>query len=138
MIQSDQATKRLASQLGKRFRQARKGRRLTLKVVAEKCATTPQTVQRLEAATMSLSADWIERLCHVLEIEPANIIQDTPHLLEMQNAMLRMREEAAVLRLRACQFIEKIDEFLAIDTNANLTKPNKEGSGASRPRKGHG
>lgn len=66
----------LASQVGARIRAIRKQRGMTLKQVAEKLGTTPQTVQRLEADTMTLSIDWLERICAALQVKPYELFQD--------------------------------------------------------------
>lgn len=60
----------LASQVGARIRVLRKQRGMTLKQLAEMIGTTQQTAQRLEVATMTLSVDWIERICAALQIKP--------------------------------------------------------------------
>jgi transcriptional regulator with XRE-family HTH domain len=57
-----------------RIREFRKLRGLTLKGLAEKISTTPQTVQRLETANMTVSTDWLEKIAHALNIEPADLI----------------------------------------------------------------
>jgi len=57
-----------------RIREFRKLRGLTLKELADKIATTPQTVQRLETANMTVSTDWLERIANALNIEPADLI----------------------------------------------------------------
>jgi len=56
----------------KRFRRARK---LTLQAVAELVGTTPQTVQRLESGGMTLSVDWVLKLCRVYETDPARLFE---------------------------------------------------------------
>ncbi len=57
-----------------RIREFRKLRGLTLKELAEKISTTPQTVQRLETANMTVSTDWLEKIANALNIEPADLI----------------------------------------------------------------
>lgn len=66
----------LASQVGARIRALRKQRGLTLKQLAEMIGTTPQTAQRLEADTITLSVDWIERICAALQIKPYELFAD--------------------------------------------------------------
>ena len=43
-----------------RIREFRKLRGMTLKELADKIKTTPQTVQRLETANMTVSMEWLE------------------------------------------------------------------------------
>ena len=57
-----------------RIREFRKLRGLTLKDLAERISTTPQTVQRLETANMTVSTDWLEKIAGALNIEPADLI----------------------------------------------------------------
>jgi len=57
-----------------RIREFRKLRGLTLKELAERISTTPQTVQRLETANMTVSTDWLEKIAGALNIEPADLI----------------------------------------------------------------
>ncbi len=57
-----------------RIREFRKLRGLTLKDLAERISTTPQTVQRLETANMTVSTDWLEKIAAALNIEPADLI----------------------------------------------------------------
>jgi DNA-binding Xre family transcriptional regulator len=47
---------------------------MTLKELADKINTTPQTVQRLETANMTVSTDWLEKIARALLIEPADLI----------------------------------------------------------------
>jgi transcriptional regulator with XRE-family HTH domain len=57
-----------------RIREFRKLRGMTLKELAEKIGTTPQTVQRLETANMTVSTDWLEKIARALLVEPADLI----------------------------------------------------------------
>ncbi len=57
-----------------RIREFRKLRGMTLKELADKIDTTPQTVQRLETANMTVSTDWLEKIARALLVEPADLI----------------------------------------------------------------
>lgn len=57
-----------------RIREFRKLRGMTLKELADKIHTTPQTVQRLETANMTVSTDWLEKIARALSVEPADLI----------------------------------------------------------------
>ncbi|MDX2265330.1 MAG: helix-turn-helix transcriptional regulator [Hyphomicrobiales bacterium] len=57
-----------------RIRELRKARDMTLKELADKIGTTPQTVQRLETANMTLSIAWLEKIAAALNVEPADLI----------------------------------------------------------------
>jgi transcriptional regulator with XRE-family HTH domain len=57
-----------------RIREFRKLRGMTLKELADKISTTPQTVQRLETANMTVSTDWLEKIARALLVEPADLL----------------------------------------------------------------
>lgn len=61
-----------------RIREFRKLRGLTLKELADMIGTTPQTVQRLETANMTVSTDWLDKLAKALQVEPADLIARSP------------------------------------------------------------
>jgi len=83
---------------------------MALDDIARLCETTPQTICRLEIATMTLSVDWIEKICIALDIEPYTIF---PHPGRDANAKLEdMRTEVEVMRLRSVDFIGRMEEFL--------------------------
>ncbi len=68
-----------------RIRELRKLRGLTLKQLAEQVGTTPQTIQRLETANMTVSTTWLERIASALRMEPAELLalsgaRDVPFL----------------------------------------------------------
>lgn len=71
----EKPTASLASQVGARIRMFRKHRGMTLKQLADAIGTTPQTVQRLEADTMTMSIHWIERFCTALQIKPYELFE---------------------------------------------------------------
>lgn len=57
-----------------RIRKLRKTRGWTLQQLADKIGTTPQTVQRLETANMTVSMDWLEKFANALGVAPADLI----------------------------------------------------------------
>jgi transcriptional regulator with XRE-family HTH domain len=57
-----------------RIREFRKMRAMTLKELAERIGTTPQTVQRLETDNMTVSTDWLEKIAQALQVEPADLL----------------------------------------------------------------
>jgi transcriptional regulator with XRE-family HTH domain len=59
-----------------RIRDLRKRRGLTLKELADRIGTTPQTVQRLETANMTVSTDWLERISDALGVRPVDLLED--------------------------------------------------------------
>jgi transcriptional regulator with XRE-family HTH domain len=57
-----------------RIREFRKARDMTLKELADRIGTTPQTVQRLETANMTVSTAWLAKIAAALSVEPADLI----------------------------------------------------------------
>jgi transcriptional regulator with XRE-family HTH domain len=57
-----------------RIREFRKARDMTLKQLADMIGTTPQTVQRLETGTMTVSMEWLEKIAEAFGIGPAYLI----------------------------------------------------------------
>ena len=57
-----------------RLRELRKQHGLTLQELARRVGTTPQTVQRLETANISVSVDWLERFARAFSVDPADLI----------------------------------------------------------------
>lgn len=57
-----------------RLRELRKQHGLTLQELARRVGTTPQTVQRLETASITVSVDWLERFARAFSIDPADLI----------------------------------------------------------------
>ncbi|MHA1523558.1 MAG: helix-turn-helix domain-containing protein [Alphaproteobacteria bacterium] len=57
------------------IRQIRKRRGMTLKELALRVGTTPQTVQRLETANMTVSTDWLERIAQALDVRPIDLLE---------------------------------------------------------------
>lgn len=88
----------LASQVGARIRVLRKQRGMTLRQLAEKLGTTPQSVQRLESDTMTLSIDWLERICAALQIQPYELFADGSIAKAIED---RMAAEARLYTLQS-------------------------------------
>jgi len=59
-----------------RIRHIRRLRGLTLKEVAERAGTTPQTISRLETSVMGLSTDWLARLAAALGVRQAELLDE--------------------------------------------------------------
>jgi len=59
-----------------RIRDLRRRRGLTLKELASRIGTTPQTVQRLETANMTVSTDWLDRISAALGVRPVDLLED--------------------------------------------------------------
>lgn len=57
------------------IRQIRKRRGMTLRELAARVGTTPQTIQRLETAHMTVSTDWLERIATALDVRPIDLLE---------------------------------------------------------------
>lgn len=57
-----------------RIRELRRLQGLTLKALAERLSTTPQTVHRLETGTVAVSTEWLRRFADVFGVTPADLI----------------------------------------------------------------
>lgn len=59
-----------------RIRELRKAKGWTLQQVADLVETTPQTVQRLETANMTVSTDWLDRFAQAFSVRAIDLIRD--------------------------------------------------------------
>ena len=59
-----------------RIRKLRKTRGWTLQQLADLIGTTPQTVQRLETANMTVSMDWLEKFAHAFNVSPVDLMEE--------------------------------------------------------------
>lgn len=59
-----------------RIRELRKRRSLTLQQLADLVGTTPQTVQRLETANMTVSMEWLSRFADAFGVRASDLIAD--------------------------------------------------------------
>ncbi len=59
-----------------RIRYFRNLRSWTLAQLAEIVGTTPQTIQRLEVDTMTVSTDWLEKIATAFDIPPIMLLSD--------------------------------------------------------------
>ncbi len=57
-----------------RIKEFRKLRGLTLQQLAHKINTSPQTVQRLETANMTVSTDWLEKIARALNVAIVDLL----------------------------------------------------------------
>lgn len=115
VIEEDQhARMSLPALVGSRLRALRKNRGLTLQDVAKRCGTTPQTIQRLETASMTLSLAHLERLCQAMDIEAFQLLNNSTaeRLLRVEAAIHAMRRGAEAMQFQATQLLEQIDETL--------------------------
>jgi transcriptional regulator with XRE-family HTH domain len=103
-----------AINVGERVREMRKLRGLTLLKLAELVGTTPQTIQRLETNNMGMTMKWAEKIAAAFGCDSAVLFERQDQILVMHTRMNVMRNEAEILKVRAQQFISRIDEFLNV------------------------
>ncbi|MGF7160468.1 transcriptional regulator with XRE-family HTH domain [Rhodoligotrophos appendicifer] len=60
-----------------RIRELRRLRGWTLRSLAERIDTTPQTVQRLETGDIAVTADWLSRFGSAFGVHPADLLGGT-------------------------------------------------------------
>ena len=60
-----------------RIRKLRKTRGWTLQQLADQIGTTPQTVQRLETANMTVSMDWLEKFANAFNVSPVDLMEES-------------------------------------------------------------
>lgn len=111
----------LAQRVGEQIRAHRKLQRLTLKDVAGRLGTSPQTVQRLEAATMTLSVDWIERISEALGLEDGTELFGAADSVLGKATARAIKAELELAALRGA-----VGKALAL---VNETVPDKTGAG---------
>lgn len=64
------------AEIAAKLRARRQDMRMTLKQVAERCNTTPQTIQRIEVGGMTLSTYWVDKIARALELDPRHLFSD--------------------------------------------------------------
>ncbi|MGI9482334.1 MAG: helix-turn-helix domain-containing protein [Hyphomicrobiales bacterium] len=97
-----------------RIRQLRRQRHWTLQALADRVGTTPQTVQRLETANMTVSTDWLERFAEAFGVHPADLIAGG---WNQEISMLGSFGKHGMLRLESAEFRE--EDTLALDIPAD-------------------
>lgn len=86
---------------------------MTLLQLAQRCGTTPQTIQRLETANMTMSLEWLEKLCSALDVHPMQFFadEDVP-AFQLERRVQDICLEAGVLTMRSQDFAAKLQQFL--------------------------
>jgi transcriptional regulator with XRE-family HTH domain len=70
----------LSAKVAANIQQLREAQHLSRPQLAQRCrpSTTPQQIERLEKGKRRLSLDWVERLAHGLDVDPALLISGSP------------------------------------------------------------
>ena len=107
----------LARQVGAQIKRQRKARGVTLLVLAQRCGTTPQTMQRLESAKMTLSLDWIEAIASALGVEPIQLLDaGVSDAIEKANAKaMRAQIRLATMNALYQQLCGLVNEIVSED-----------------------
>ena len=97
--EEDEERSGFALMVAERVRRARVSSRMKLKDVAILCATTPQTIQRLETGNMTMSVAWLGKLCRALRIEPVDLFDPKPMVKHREKLPCRpVRSVSGALR----------------------------------------
>lgn len=120
-----------------RIRELRKYNRLTLKELSEKLNTTPQTLQRLETDTMTVSINWLHRIAEALNVKCRDLIPDGNNSNKLtsdeENYLIMLRADLDRLRRfpkdatpddllvlqDACAFVETLRQYHASRISRN-------------------
>lgn len=89
------------------LRKLRQQKGLKLSDIAKLCETTPQSIQRLETGGMSMSLEWLDKICKALGVEDMEIFQVT-RAEEMQAEAEKRARERVVGDLRA--YADRLEE----------------------------
>jgi repressor LexA len=68
----------LADAIASRLHKVRKAKGMTLQQVADGADTTLATIHKLERSQRPLTTDWIERLAKALDVDPRELLSDSP------------------------------------------------------------
>lgn len=120
--EDDKQSETLTKIVGDRLRQARKRRKLTLKDVADRTGTTPQTISRLETGDTTISVEWIEKICLAVRTTPTEIFGPQSQT-ELADACHTLRYHAKKMQVLMHQCSEDLETFL------ERTEPDASGDG---------
>lgn len=87
------------------IRERRKLLGMTLRQLAEATGTTPQTIQRLETGNMTVSLEWMDKIAHALDTDPAKLLApveasaaEDRHRQAVRDAFIRSRRHVSDIR----------------------------------------
>jgi transcriptional regulator with XRE-family HTH domain len=112
-----------------RIRELRKARGFTLKELALAIGTTPQTVQRLETANMTVSTEWLEKIAKALVLEPYQLLSPPDCKATPERAFLNALEDALVRNRRMIPALEDVPLALmeAVGSLSGLALESRKG-----------
>lgn len=84
---------KMTTQPKTRIRERRKALGMTLKDLAIAIGTTPQTIQRLETGTMTVSLEWMGKIATALGTTPAELLHNVEPTPEEARAIEAIRQE---------------------------------------------
>jgi transcriptional regulator with XRE-family HTH domain len=111
----------LRHQVGSRIREFRKDQGLTLEQVGLEAGTSGQTIQRLEAGTMTLSVDWLQRISETLGIPARDFFPgqeacaaesaDERFIANLRRELARARRKFPSSELSTIALMEEVGEL---------------------------
>lgn len=108
----------LATAIPARLRALRKDRRFTLKDVAIRIGTSPQTVQRLETGGMTISLEWVDRFISALELQPEELFNDSA--VHSRLAFSAIAADLAAMKVYCEALSDAIDMMLRMHNPGGL------------------
>lgn len=82
------------------IREVRKARGFTLKDLAQALGTTPQSVQRMETGTMTVSVAWLAKFAKALDLEPYELLPHPETQLTPERLFLKSLSDAVIYNRR--------------------------------------
>ena len=112
-----------------RIREIRKLRGWTLKDLANATGTTPQTIQRLETATMTVSMSWLARIGEAMDVTPNELLPDPDAKPTPERAFLNALAHAVISNRRAVPEIADVFPVLVEEMGklSGLTVESRKG-----------
>jgi transcriptional regulator with XRE-family HTH domain len=111
MLTTAPNTETLPVRTGRRLREIRKAKCMSLGDLARLMNTTVQTVSRLENGQQTLSIRWVEKFCTVLDIHPGVLFGDATFKRQIEqdaiyNKMLALQLELQRTTASMAEFLE--------------------------------
>ena len=110
LIEMTSPTIPLAVRIGTRLRAIRLAQDKRLADIAEALGTSPQTVQRLETANMTMSLEWLEKYCAALGIAPSDLF--TTDAESFHDQRRKILAKARLLHAAGTNFLIDLETLL--------------------------
>lgn len=103
--------KSLAIEVGAKLRAIRLAQGKKLTDIALAMGTSPQTVQRMETANMTMSLEWLEKFCAALHIAPVDLFAP-PDMEKLRDERRKLRAKARLLHAAGTNFLIDLETLL--------------------------